>query len=346
MNILITGGAGFVGSRLSNRLATDGHSVVVLDNLLQQVHPILGAPTTLLPSVKWMPIDVSIPNQVDNLIADFCPEIVALLAAETGTGQSLDNSSRHIVSNVLGVGRVLDAMTNVGHRPSRIVLTSSRSVYGEGDWSSDSRLLHPRGRVLENLRNELWNPVSDDGKEYIPLPNVFGETLENPVSVYGSTKLAQEHILRCWTESREVGLSILRLQNVYGPGQSPSNPYTGVATHFVNVALSKNAIPVFEDGMIYRDFVYIDNVVDELYEEITVAKGLKFIGRDIGSGEKVSILELAKLISSICNAPQPLVTKQFRLGDVRSAYTTKDTNQQRIPLAKGLESLVEWRLSN
>jgi dTDP-L-rhamnose 4-epimerase len=136
---------------------------------------------------------------------------------------------------------------------------------------------------------------------------------------------------------------VLRLQNVYGPGQSPSNPYTGVATFFVNVALDGGAIPVYEDGMIVRDFVFIDDVVAELYNEV-VRGGydFKFVGKDVGSGQKVTILDLASQIASICGAPSPQITGQYRLGDVRSAFSDSDEQVKRVSLDQGLVSLVGW----
>ena len=186
------------------------------------------------------------------------------LAAETGTAQSLTESSRHSLVNVVGTTRMLDAFGASGRRPGHVVLTSSRAVYGEGTWlRSDGTSYRPGQRTHEQLARGQW-----DFPDSVPVPSRADRTEPAPSSVYGATKLAQEHILAAWAGAHDVRLSTLRLQNVYGPGQSLTNPYTGIVSLFSRLARDGASIPLYEDGEITRDFVYILDVVSALRQAL------------------------------------------------------------------------------
>lgn len=310
---LVTGGAGFIGCALSTALATRFERVVVLDNLHRQVHATPERPAALDARVELVRGDVTEPRDWDAVLSHVRPRTVVHLAAETGTGQSLTDASRHACVNVVGTAQMLDALTRHDVRPDRIVLASSRAVYGEGPWRDPSgAVCYPGQRSHRMLASARWAFPG-----LTPVPATAATTTPDPTSVYGATKLAQEHVLRAWCLSMDVGAVVLRLQNVYGPGQSLANPYTGIVSLFVQYARAGEAIPVFEDGRIVRDFVFVDDVVRALLAALDAPTGRHAI--DIGSGRPTTVAELAAMIASRYAAPQPRVTGQYRDGDVRFA---------------------------
>jgi dTDP-L-rhamnose 4-epimerase len=338
--VLITGGAGFIGSRLSARLAAGGHAVHVLDNLHPQVHPDAEvAIRSLASGVSFLHADVTDHVAMHRLIDQLRPCVVVHLAAETGTGQSLREATRHGSVNVVGTTTLLDACSAAEHLPDRIVLTSSRAVYGEGLWqSADGLVFAPHHRTAANLAAGIWDPPSPDGRPARPLPHDARSTPPDPTNIYAATKLAQEHIINSWCAALGSNAHVLRLQNVYGPGQSPTNSYTGVLTFFAQLVKRGEAIPVYEDGNIVRDFVYIDDVVDELVAEVT---GAGHIGaRDVGSGAASTIGEVAALMASIGGSPAPVVTGAYRGGDVRAASAAPGVGH-RTSLSAGLSALLD-----
>jgi dTDP-L-rhamnose 4-epimerase len=323
--VLITGGAGFIGSRLAADLAADGDDVVLLDVLHPQVHA--GGWPRLPAGITAIPFDVTVPTMWDAVLRSVRPEIVVHLAAETGTGQSLTEASRHTRVNVVGTSEMLDGLHRAGHVPERFVLASSRAVYGEGEWATpDGTRFAADARDVRQLDRAEWDPSApgnapgDPGSGPAhPLAHVAATTQPRPSNVYAATKLAQEHVLHAWASAHGTPLSVLRLQNVYGPGQSLTNPYTGIVSLFGRLAREHRSIPVYEDGSITRDFVFVDDVVRALSAATrsTVA-GTSTV--DIGSGSPMTLLDLAALVAAQAGAPAPQVTGQYRLGDVRAAF--------------------------
>lgn len=338
--ILVTGGCGFIGTGVVQRYVDAGHRVVLADYLHPQVHPDASAVEALPVGTEYHPIDVTDAAAMDALVRETKPQSVVHLAAETGTGQSLTESSRHGSVNVVGTTNLLDACTRADHVPDRIVLTSSRAVYGEGAWrdEGDQALFYPPQRSPVDLAAGRWDPPTPSGAPATPVANRAGHTEPRPTNVYAATKLAQEHVITAWCTSMQSSARILRLQNVYGPGQSPSNAYTGVLTFLAVQASAANTIAVYEDGNIGRDFVYIDDVVDELIAAST-ATGSDL--SDVGSGVRSTIEQAAQVIAEVAGAPAPEITGQYRLGDVRSAWAAGVPVRQRTPLSVGLRRLVE-----
>jgi dTDP-L-rhamnose 4-epimerase len=311
---LVTGGAGFIGSALSTTLPEHFDRVVAMDNLHPQIHAVRERPAELDERVELAVADVTSASDWDKVLAETRPDVVIHLAAETGTGQSLTEATRHARVNVVGTTEMLDAFVRHDVRPEKVVLTSSRAVYGEGAWVDDEGAVsYPGQRSEAMLSAGQW-----DFPGLRPTPFRSSLVKPTPTSVYGATKLAQENVLTSWCLAMNVAPVMFRLQNVYGPGQSLTNPYTGIVSFFAQHAKSGKVIPVYEDGDIVRDFVFIDDVVSALVQGV-LHSGPTTDPYDIGSGEGTSILRLAELIAAHYGAPTPTVTGAYRNGDVRHA---------------------------
>jgi len=340
---LVTGGAGFIGCAISSLIKNQFDRVVALDNMHPQVHPTSQRPARLDPAIELVVGDVTEAATWDTLLADFKPDVVIHLAAETGTGQSLTEGTRHANVNVVGTTRMLDAL--VAHQciPKRVVLTSSRAVYGEGAWvNGHGDISYPGQRSRTQLEAGTW-----DFPGLKCLPFEATRTEPRPTSIYGATKLTQEMVLNAWALSFGVEVGLLRLQNVYGPGQSLTNPYTGIVSLFSRMAKAGKTIPLYEDGEIVRDFVFIDDVARAIAR---LATGVvpSNVAYDVGSGEATTIVQLARMIATIYGAPSPQINGAFRNGDVRAA--SADITRTRVELGwspewsvqSGVEALCEW----
>jgi dTDP-L-rhamnose 4-epimerase len=316
---------------------------VAIDNLHPQIHLRAERPAALDQKVELVVADVTEAATWDKLLASVTPDVVVHLAAETGTGQSLTEGTRHGLVNVVGTTQMLDAFARHEALPQRIVLTSSRAVYGEGAWvDASGTVVYPGQRSKSMLEQKIW-----DFPGLKCLPFEAPTTQVHPTSIYGSTKLAQEHVLISWALSFGVEAAIVRLQNVYGPGQSLNNPYTGIVSLFVRMAREKKSIPVYEDGAIIRDFVFIEDVAEAVV--LAAANGAKeMIPFDIGEGTPTSILQLAELIARIYDAPAPHINGMFRNGDVRHASCKIERSCAHfgwVPkwsMERGVTALCKW----
>jgi dTDP-L-rhamnose 4-epimerase len=345
-SVLITGGAGFIGCKLSRRLLEAGYDVAVMDILLPQVHG-RGHAVDLPPSVRLFTGDVTHAPDWDAVLRLFTPSQVVHLAAETGTAQSLSAATRHGSVNVVGTTQLLDALTRADLVPDQIVVASSRAVYGEGAWRYGTQGFYPRPRSHAQLLAGEWDPQGPNGEVAVYLPSCANRTEARPTNIYGATKLAQEHLLGAWAAAHDTNLSVLRLQNAFGPGQSLTNPYTGVVPFFARVSREQRPSEVYEDGRILRDLVYIDDVIDAVFATVQQpARGSRCL--DIGSGIATSIHELANKIAASFNAPEPVVVPKFRDGDIRAASCDIEPAANELgwrpkwALDDGLRALLEW----
>jgi dTDP-L-rhamnose 4-epimerase len=345
-SVLITGGAGFIGSALARRLVKAGYDVAVMDALHPQVHA-KGTAIDLPSSVRLFTGDVTHAPDCDAVLRLFQPAQIVHLAAETGTAQSLSEATRHSSVNVVGTTQLLDALGRAALVPDQFVLASSRAVYGEGPWQYGSQIFYPQPRSHAQLRAGNWDPQGPTNDPAVPLPSCAGRTEPRPANIYAATKLAQEHILAAWTAAHDTKLSVLRLQNVYGPGQSLTNSYTGIVALFARLARAQHTLEVYEDGRIVRDFVYIDDVVEALFAAIE-RPAAEPRCLDIGSGTPTTIHELARKIAAICDAPEPIVVARFRDGDVRAARCDIEPAKTKLDwlpqwaLEDGLRALLDW----
>lgn len=350
--VLITGGAGFIGRRLVTALlqADPRRRIWVLDNLHPQVHG-PQAPDPHFPDrVEFLRGDIVDAGVVRNAVNQARPEVVYHLAAETGTGQSHDEPTRYCQVNVLGTTHLIEALRAV-RATRRVVLAASRAVYGEGGYRDAI------GREYTGLARQPQRMAAGDFS--VPLPpsaRVPAEAIPShpglapaPASIYASTKLMQEYLLTQAGMGGGWQATLLRFQNVYGPGQSLRNPYTGVLSIFARCLLGGGRLAIFEDGRIARDFVFVDDVVAALVSaaERDVDHGTVI---DIGSGEAVTILDAARLLMRALGLPDDRydLTGEFRIGDIRHARADIRAAQEllgwapRVGVADGLGRLAEW----
>lgn len=340
---MVTGGAGFIGCAISHGLLERFARVIAVDALHPQIHPDGRRPAALPESVELVVGDITQPKVWTDLLAQVKPDVVVHLAAETGTGQSLTEGSRHTHVNVTGTATMLDAFASTDHVPKQFILASSRAVYGEGAWrKEEGALVYPGQRSREQLARGEWN--------FANLAYMASEALSTiacPVSIYGATKLTQEHILKAWTAALGGELKILRLQNVYGPGQALANSYTGIVSLFCRLARSGQSIPLYEDGAMLRDFVFIEDVAAAILLSIDTAKA-HGATLDVGTGASTTIGDIARIIAAHYGAPEPHVCGKYRFGDVRHAACEIDRTRDLLgwscanDVSAGVEKLARW----
>lgn len=350
--VIVTGGAGFIGCALSSLLKELGLPVVAVDNLHPQIHAESKRPDALAEGVHLHVGDVTEASTWSEVLDRWYPSIVVHLAAETGTGQSLTEATRHAHVNVVGTTAMLDAFSARNMVPEHVLLASSRAVYGEGAWrDADGTTFYPAPRSHDVLARAQWNPPSPSGTgPATPLAHQAASIFPAPTSVYGGTKLAQEHILAAWCGAMQVPLSMFRLQNVYGPGQSPFNAYTGIITLFHRIARKGEALDIYEDGDIGRDFVFIDDVVAALVAGLrNPPKTSRTL--DVGSGVVTTIADAAAAIAAMNGAPAPKVSGKFRDGDVRWAVADAAPLaaalgvEAKVSFEEGARRVGEWLVS-
>lgn len=350
MKAFITGGSGFIGSRLARHLLASGAEVTVYDNFHPQAHANNPENRASLEAtaVKVIEGDVRDAPALQHALAQSGADVVYHLAAETGTGQSFDLPARYTDVNVMGTAHLIEAVRAVGG-VKRILLAGSRSVYGEGACLDTNGQLTPAvERSIADLTAKDFNPKDAQGNSLTPCAT-NASCVVSPASIYASTKLMQEYLLQqaFWGSDVEVG--ILRLQNVYGPGQSLNNPYTGVLSIFCRQIQEGRVLNIFEDGEITRDFVLVDDVVNA-FAMIGRATEMPRAIIDIGSGEGATILDVARrLLAMFGESPEKLtITGAFRPGDIRyavadiTAAKTKLGWAPKADLEQGLSQLVEW----
>ena len=348
--VLITGGAGFIGSRLAKSLCAD-HEVMIFDNFHPQVHGYTGveAATGLMGKCRIVRGDVANADELGAAVRSFNPDLIYHLAAETGTGQSYDEPTRYNLVNVVGTSNLIEAVREHGSAVRRIVLAGSRAIYGEGAArDAQGRVRNAPPRRVDDMRRGDFGLKDEQG---VPLtPVATAETLPAaPSSVYASTKLMQEYICTQCAAGTDVEVAVLRLQNVYGPGQSLRNPYTGVISIFCQQVAQGEWLDVFEDGQIIRDFVYVDDVVEAFRICATLASA-PLSPINIGTGSPISICSMARSVLALYgrSPDDHKITGNFRAGDVRHAVAEIGLAsdllgwQPRTGFAAGLDRFVEW----
>ena len=322
-NVLITGGAGFIGSNLALKLISKGYAVTVLDNLSPQIHgdnPEETSPLYLSIKDKVKFIHGTVTNKEDWEEALKDQDAIVHYAAETGTGQSMYEVEKYVDVNINGTALMLNLLVNGAYNIKKVVVASSRSIYGEGKYiSKELGAVYPTQRTAEFMDGKDFE-VKYPGSSALTLVGTDEESKIHPSSVYGITKQNQEQMVLTVCPTIGIAGVAFRYQNVYGPGQSLKNPYTGILSIFSTQIKNSNDINIFEDGKESRDFVYIDDVVDAtiLGLEKDEANNQVF---NVGTGVAVDVLTVAKeLVKNYGVNVSINVSGNYRLGDIRHNY--------------------------
>jgi len=351
MKILVTGGAGFIGRHLAANLAQLGAEIVVLDSLEAQIHgPNADFPAELaaLRACKCVYGDVCDRETVSKQLADV--DAVVHLAAETGTAQSMYEILRYERANVQGTATVLDVVAN--ERPKRLrklVVASSRAVYGEGKYRCAAHgIVYPRSRSAQAMRAGRFEPECPQCAAAVSVLPTSEDAPFAPCSFYGLTKQVQEQMTMMLGPTAELSVIALRYQNVYGPGQSLSNPYTGLLAVFANHVRQGKPLNVFEDGMESRDFVHVGDVIAAtsacLAGDVHGVHAL-----NVGSGAATPVAEVARLVRNYFKSGVPIeITGTFRIGDIR--HNVADISRAKALIgyrpkwnfADGLQTFLRW----
>jgi len=347
-NILITGGAGFIGSNLALKLLNKGYVVTVLDNLSPQIH---GEKSPLYESIKDKVtfIKGTVLSYDDWKLALKDVDVVVHLAAETGTGQSMYEIEKYTDVNIKGTSIFLDILANEEHSVKKMIIASSRSIYGEGKHKcATCGVVYPNERKDVDMAKGDFNVKCPKCGKNTKLLATDEESKIHPSSIYGITKQVQEQMFMVMGKSLNILAVAFRYQNVYGAGQSLSNPYTGILSIFSTIIKNGNDISIFEDGKESRDFVYIDDVVDATILGIEKDEA-NYEVFNVGLGEAIDVMTVANTLVAEYNSDTKItITGNYRLGDIRDNYAdlTKIRNklgfEPKVNFKEGISKFVEW----
>lgn len=352
---LITGGAGFIGSGLALYLIQQGYSVTVLDNLSEQIHgknPEEHSPLYHLVRDKVRFIKGTVTSRTDweNAIAD--NEVIIHLAAETGTGQSMYQIEHYVNVNIGGTALILDILANTRTQVKKVVIASSRAIYGEGKYlAPDKGPVYPAHRQAAAMDAGNFEVTYPGCTAPLKLVATDETSMIHPSSVYGITKQNQEQLVMTVCPTLGIAPVAFRYQNVYGPGQSLTNPYTGILSIFSTLILNGKPLNIFEDGKESRDFVFIEDVIRATFLGIEkeTADGQVF---NVGTGVPTTVLDVAEGLISLYNKEVPVtVTGNYRLGDIRHNYADMQKAktllgfEPAVSFEQGLRQFADWVLA-
>jgi dTDP-L-rhamnose 4-epimerase len=351
VRVLISGGAGFIGSNLALKLLDKGYEVVLLDNLSKQIHgeDPEGSYTYNLIRNKCELIVGDVTNFEHWKTALEGIDIVVHLAAETGTGQSMYEINKYVDVNISGTAKMMEVITNEKKQVKKVIVAASRAVYGEGKFHCNEHgVVYPVSREDKYMSQgdfEVKCPICNQNVDMLPTDE---DSKLHPTSVYGHTKQSQEEL--CMIVGKSINLPVVayRFQNVYGPGQSLKNPYTGILSIFSTRIKNGNDLNIFEDGLETRDFVYIDDVTDSIILGIESDKA-NFQSFNVGSSEKTDVLTVANTLKEKYESNINInVSGNYRLGDIRhnlgdlTKIRTLLGYEPKVKFNEGISNFVDW----
>jgi dTDP-L-rhamnose 4-epimerase len=346
--VLVTGGAGFIGSHTADALIKQGHRVRVLDLLDPQVHAGTNDfPAYLDPSVERLQGDVRNPEDVSRSLDGV--EVVYHFAALTGVGQSMYELRKYVDTNCTGTATVLEAIVRRRRPLKKFILASSRAVYGEGTYQCPvCGPVFPPVRQREDMEQGRFAISCPTCRKEVRAIPTREDRLLRPISVYGWTKQQQEELCRQVAQTFNIPIICLRYFNVYGSRQSLKNPYTGVLSVFFSRLTAGQPISLYEHGQAGRDFVHVSDVVQAniLAAGANVEPGTCL---NVGSGREVTIAEVATLLARACGRiPEFQDRGEFRVGDIRSCFADLERTRRllgympRVSLEEGVSEFVKW----
>jgi dTDP-L-rhamnose 4-epimerase len=352
MNVLVTGGAGFIGSNLALKLVDKGYKVSILDNLSPQIHGVNPEKTSpLYQSIigKVNFIKGTVTSRTDWERALDGQNVVMHLAAETGTGQSMYEIEKYTNINIGGTAVLLDILTNSRHSVKKLIVASSRAIYGEGKYlCSNHGTVYPLTRKDVDMSKKDFDCKCPICRNTMKLCATDEDSKIHPTSVYGITKQNQEQMVMIVCSAIGITGVAFRYQNVYGPGQSLSNPYTGILSIFSTLIKNNRPINIFEDGRESRDFVYIDDVVEAtiLGIEKEEANNIVF---NVGTGTATDVITVVNELQKNYGTKAPVhISGNYRLGDIRHNYADLMLAEQKlgftpkVDFAEGIKRFTAW----
>ncbi len=344
--ILVTGGAGFIGSFLVDKLIAGGYQVRILDNLEEQVHQ-GKKPKYLNKKAEFIKGDVTNYSELKKSIQGM--DAIFHLASAVGVGQSNYQIKKYVDTNVGGTANLLELLVNTKHQVKKIITISSMTGYGEGNYKCDKcGVVRPPLRDEKQLKKTDWNLYCPNCSKVVePIPT-DESALDFPNNIYGLSKKVQQDMVFLISKMYNIPCVVLRGFNVYGPRQSLSNPYTGVTAIFISRLKNNKPCVVYEDGLQTRDFVSVHDMVDAfvLALEKDQANYQMF---NIGSGDGTSILEIANTLSKLLGKSGLIeVNQEYRKNDIRHCFADISKAKKllgwepKVSLEKGLKELIEW----
>lgn len=351
-NILITGGAGFIGSNIALKLVEKGMNVTVLDNLSPQIHgdhPEITSPLykSILKKVTFRKGSVTSKEDWESVIKE--QDAIIHLAAETGTGQSMYEIQKYIEVNSGGTALMLDILANTSHQVKKIVIASSRAIYGEGKYKcAEHGIVYPVERLDEDMTKGDFSCKCPECQKVVEILPTTEDSKIHPSSVYGITKQNQEQLVLTVCKSLRIAAVGYRYQNVYGPGQSLSNPYTGILSIFSTRIKNGNSINIFEDGNETRDFVYIEDVVSATILGLEKDEANNKV-YNVGTGIATDVRTVAETLVKFYRKEVPIqISGNYRLGDIRHNFADISKIKSELgfepqwSFEKGIEAFTNW----
>jgi dTDP-L-rhamnose 4-epimerase len=345
-NVLITGGAGFLGSHLADALIARGHHVRLFDNFTPQVHT-GTVPDYLNPRAELFRGDINNDAALREALAGI--DVVFHLAAAVGVGQSMYQISHYMRANTQGTATLLQALLDLGLPIEKLVVASSMSIYGEGNYlCANCGSVAPAPRSVDQLARQDWEAKCPQcNASLTPLPTTEAKALQC-TSIYALSKKDQEEMCLLFGRTYQLPVVALRFFNIYGPRQALSNPYTGVAAIFASRLLNRRAPLIFEDGGQMRDFVSVHDAVQACMRamETRSADGM---GLNVGSGTPISIREVAQALGAALEVDIAAeITGKYRAGDIRHCFADISAAraylgyEPRVSFENGMKELVNW----
>jgi dTDP-L-rhamnose 4-epimerase len=349
MKILVTGGAGFIGSFLVDQLVKNKHSVIIYDNLDKQVHIGGKKPAYLNKKAKFVLGDVRDYKKFKEVILKNDIELIYHFAAKVGVGQSQYQIKEYMEVNVGGTSNLLDILVNYKHKVKKLVVAGSMSSYGEGMYfcKQCKKTFQPQLRSEKQLKNKIWEilcPECDIVVEPVPTNETANQTCH---SIYALSKKVQEEMCLIIGKTYGIPTTVLRFFNVYGPRQSLSNPYTGVAAIFMSRIKNNQPPIIFEDGNQTRDFIYVTDLVNGIL--LATKKVADYKVYNLGSGQPITINQVAKTIADVYGKKiEPEIKNKYRKGDIRHCFADITKIKQELNFSpkttfkEGIKNLVTW----
>lgn len=343
--ILVTGGAGFIGSHIVDALVKEGHKVRILDNLEPQVH--IEAPKYLNSEAEFINGDIRSEDDIKKALSNI--EVVLHHTAAVGVGQSMYQIQKYIDINVGGTAKLLDVMVNGKYDVEKLVVASSMSIYGEGAYRcGNCGIVYPKLRSEAQLEAGEWDLTCPKCERKLePVPTDEDKPLY-PTSVYAVSKRDQEELCLSVGRAYQIPTVALRYFNVYGPRQSLSNPYTGVCAIFLSRIKNGKRPLLFEDGLQSRDFVSVHDIVQANLLAITKDEA-NYEALNVGTGEPINILEISRILIKLCAKElEPEAIGKYRAGDIRHCYPdisrikAKLGYSPQVSMEEGMKELMQW----